>query len=83
MLELAKLALQDLPPLSLSIEPPRPPRRGTVRARKFSEEDRETLGRLKKRLDLCRQEVTEAGMTEAHLNELRSIHEELARILSN
>ena len=74
MREQVKFALQDLPPLSSSVErltgPPWARRRGTVRGGKFSDEDREALGRLKKRLDLCRQEVTEAGMTEAHLNEL-------------
>ena len=49
---------------------------------KLSHQDREAIRQLKKRVDLCWLEMTEAELREAHLPELHAIYEELSRILN-
>ena len=49
---------------------------------KLSDQDREAIRQLKKRMDLCWLEMLEAELREAHLQELCAISEELLRVLN-
>jgi len=49
---------------------------------KLSDQDREAIRQLKKRMDLCWLEMLEAELREAHLQELHAIYEDLLRILN-
>ena len=48
----------------------------------YSDEDLEDIRKLKERMYLCWLEMTGAEMTDAHLAEMRSVRQELSRILS-
>ena len=82
-----KFALQDLPPLSSSVErlsgPPWARRRGTVRGREVQRRRPRSAGASEEAAGSVQAGGDRGGDDGSAFERARSIHEELARILSN